>query len=115
MNPVKTDYASQNLATGSLTHTFTVDVESLLLYQIYLHFSGNVSQAVLIVVKSIVDTTNRVYELASSTLSSADDYVYEPSQPKLLRKGDIIVITCANSGTPAITAYSEIRMTEKEY
>lgn len=112
MNPVSIDYASQNLAAGSLTQTFTVAVESAELECVYLHFSGNVSQAVLIVLKSCQDTTNRVYELISTTLSTADDYNYKPVFPNYLRRGDIIVVTCANSGTPAITVYSEIRYRE---
>ena len=115
MNPVIVKTASQNLASAALSHSYTVDVESALLDSIYIHASQNITETVTIVLKSIVDTTNRVYELGSQSLSAADDYRYKNSGgPDYLRKGDIILITCTNNNT-AGTVYSEIRLTEKEY
>lgn len=106
---------SQALGSGSLTHsvvigTDTPNVEgSYKLARVGLKAASAISQTVSV---NIIPAAGSNYTilLDTSTLSSATNYSYIPAGDVVLRRGDMIQVTCTNSGTPAITVYNTITL-----
>lgn len=114
--PIQNSTASQSLASAALSHTLTIGndrncEESVELLEVSIKFSGAVTQAVSVTRQSVAGS-NYAPVLDSASLSSATTYIYRPNPSVPLRRGDVITVACANSGTPAVTAYSEIRYKE---
>lgn len=108
--------ATQALGSGSLTHdvvigTDTPNVEgSYKLNRAALKAASAISQAVS-VTKIPVAGSSYPGLLDTSTLSSATTYDFRPAAGSVtLRRGDTIRLTCANSGTPAISVFSTIEL-----
>jgi len=97
---------SQDLSAGALSLTLTPSRDAFV-HLAAIHFSGNVSQTVTVKLTSPTGA-NYVFEIKSTTLSSADDFVYEPNKPLLVPSGWTLTLASTNSGTPAITAYASI-------
>lgn len=113
---IQTSSTSQSLAGGALSHVLTITKDMMrecgLLLEVSISFSGAVSQAVSVTRKSGINGVNYSPVLDSATLSSATTYRYKPNPADPLKIGDVITVACANSTTPAVTAYSEIRFRE---
>lgn len=105
---VQTNFASQNLATGALSQVLTIADENVELLSVNIGFSAAVSQVISVTHKSVNDLTKYIFVVDTATTSSATTYRYKANPPDLLKRGDTITIACANSGTPASTAYSMI-------
>lgn len=113
----KVSITSQSLASGALSHAVTMGSDrstedSLELLEVVVKFSSAVSQAASVTRQSGPGGSNYAPVLDSATLSSATSYIYRPNPPAPLKRGDIITVAVANSGTPAVVAYSEIRYRE---
>lgn len=106
--PVQTNFASQNLATGALSQVFTVDQEDMELLSVNIGFTAAVSQVISVTHKSIKGLTTYMFVIDTITTSSATSYRYKANPPDFLKRGDTITVACANSGTPASTAYAMI-------
>lgn len=101
---------SQNLATGSLS-LGSGQTESFELIACLISFSGAVSQVCSVTYDS---GTGANYDtvISTTTLSSGTSYFYAPEGRLFIPKGSNITLTCANSGTPAVTAYATILLVD---
>lgn len=113
---IKNSTTSQSLASGALSHTLTIGndrnvEESCELLEVSIKFGSAVTQTVTVSRQSVAGS-NWTPVLDTASLSSATTYIYRPAQGVPLKRGDILTVACTNSGTPAITAYSEIRYRE---
>lgn len=109
---IQSDYASQNLASAALSQILTIAQENVELLSVMIGFSAAVSQVVTVTRKSVKGLTTYVFLLDTATLSSASTYVFRPTGNVVFKRGDTLTIACANSGTPASIAYSEILFRE---
>lgn len=108
--PMKTDQASQSLASAALSHVLTVTEENAELLSVMVHFTSAVTQTATVTLARLVAgvLTNYVWVLDTASLSSATNYIFRPTGVVGLKRGDTITVAVTNSLTPAITAYSEI-------
>lgn len=107
--PTVVSTSTQALGTGALTHSYVVTEDEVELLAVMLAAASAISQVVTV---SHVGGEGATYTftLDTSTLSSATTYIFRPSGAlPIFKKGDTIKLTCANSGTPAITVYSKIQ------
>ena len=115
MSRIATKNASQALGSGSLTldlvvGTDTPNVEgNFYLAQVLLAAASAISQVVSVTLIGKEGSTY-TFLLDTSTLSSATTYVFRPTGICIIRRGDTVRLTCANSGTPAITVYGLIEL-----
>lgn len=107
--------SSQDLSAGALTHsvvigTATPNVEgSYRVSRVALKAGSNISQVINVNVIPAAGSNYTVLQ-DTATLSSAQNYSFLPDGDIILRRGDTIQLTCANSGTPSITVYSMIEL-----
>lgn len=108
--PMKTDQKSQSLASAALSHILTVEEENAELLSVMVHFTSAVTQTATVTLARKVGgvLTNYVWVLDTSSLSGAVNYIFRPTGVVGLKRGDTLTVAVTNSGTPAITAYSEI-------
>ena len=95
--------AAQLLSSGSLTLTLNDSTVDNFVHLVGIGFSGSVTQ---VVVLNLISSTGAAYtmQLDSSSLSGVSKYVFKPNSPILVPAGWSLTLTCANSGTPAVTA-----------
>lgn len=117
MSKVQTKSASQSLATNSLTISLVIGTDTeawdgdFLLDQVLLAAGSAISQVVT--VRHIgAEGSDYNVVLNTSTLSSETSYSFRPDGRCPLKRGDTIRLTCANSGTPAITVYGKIQISK---
>jgi hypothetical protein len=115
--PIQTSTASQSLASAALSHVLTIGSartveQNIDLLTVMVHFTSAVTQTATVTISSVNGLTTYTFVVDSSSLSSATNYVYRPNPAIPLKRGDTITVAVTNSGTPAITAYSEIRYRE---
>lgn len=74
---------------------------------VILHASAAITQTVTVMVDS---KTGATYDtvLDKQALVANTDYVWIPDGDLLLDSGDELLVTCTNTGTPAITVYAEV-------
>ncbi len=97
---------SQLLSGGSLTLN-SGQTEAFRLVAALILFDGAVSQVVTVTFDSGT-SSNYDAVITTTTLSSATSYSYVPSSDLLIPKSSNVILTCANSGTPAVTAYATL-------
>ena len=115
MSKYLTKNATQALGSGALTLTLAVGTDSpdmegtYQVAQVVLAAASAISQ---VVTTSLIGVEGSEYTvvLDTQTLSSATTYIFRPSGVALVRRGDSIKLTCANSGTPAISVYGLIEL-----
>lgn len=119
MKPIQAYKDSQDLSAGAMQFDITIGSgdsrgveDNVELDAVMLKFSSAVSQVVTISHLDATDPTNYSFVLATTTLSSATDYVYRPDSKPKFKRGDVIRVSVANSGTPAITAYAKVHVRE---
>ena len=96
---------SQALGTGALSYT-TDFSEKTRIKQILFHAASAVTQTVTFTIDSKTGATYDVV-IAKEDLVAEQDYAYTGSE-LILEDGDEIIISCTNTGTPAITVYVTI-------
>lgn len=108
--PLKTSQASQALASAALSHVLTIAEENNELLSVMVHFTSAVTQTATVTLARLVSgvLTTYVWILDTSSLSSATNYIFRPTGTVGLKRGDTLTVAVTNSGTPSITAYSEI-------
>jgi hypothetical protein len=94
---------SQNLAAGALSYSTNFGHKTRIT-SVLLHATVAISQVVTITFDS-KSGSNFDVMLDSTTLSSASNYVYFPDGDLILDASDNIVVTCANSGSPASSVF----------
>lgn len=111
---IQTSQASQLLSGGALSHVLTVTKENMELLSAMVHFTSGVSQTATVTLARLVAgvLTNYVWVLDTASLSSATNYIFRPTGTVGLKVGDTVTVAVTNSGTPSITAYSEILFRE---
>lgn len=115
MSKTASFHASQDLSAGSLTHdvvigTDTPNVEgSFKIASVALKAASAISQVVTL---SVIKAEGSAYTdvINTETLSSDQNYTHSPSGDRILRRGDTVRLTCANSGTPSIVVSSTIEL-----
>lgn len=105
----------QALGSGALTHDVVIGTDtpdSRMEYDIDLAAIAAASAITQTATCSIISQSGASYTFVLSTLSlsSAVSGVHATAKGYRVRKGDTIRLTCANSGTPAITVSSELRL-----
>lgn len=101
------DNFSQALASGALSTTKTYSYDTRV-RQVMVHASTAISETITVTFDS-ADGSNYDTLLASTTLSSATDYVFRPAGILILRKGDGIKVTCTNNGGTG-TVYGTVQV-----
>ena len=91
---------SQALGTGALSYT-TDFSEKTRIKQILFHAASAITQTVTFTIDSKTGATYDVV-IAAEDLVAEQDYAYTGSE-LILEDGDEIIISCTNTGTPAIT------------
>ena len=114
--PIQNNTASQLLSSAALSHSLTIGAarsveQSVELLEVTLKFSSAVTQTLTITRQSVAGA-NWAPVILTASLSSATSYQYKPSPADPLIRGDILTVACTNSGSPAVTVYSEIRYRE---
>lgn len=115
MSKVLTKNASQSLASASLTLSLLAGTDgpgmqgNYKVAQVTLAAASAISQVVTVSLIPVEGATYTVV-LDTSTLSSATSYVFRPTGDCVVRRGDTIKLTCANSGTPAVIVYGLIEL-----
>jgi hypothetical protein len=89
--------ATQDLSAGALAFTYEF-VRDGQLDAIMVNFSAACSQVFTVTFDSLTGANYDVI-VKSDTLSSAVDYVYQPTRPLWFRKGDKIVVGITSGGT----------------
>ncbi len=94
--------SSQALGTGALAYTTNFAAKTKV-KAIMFHAASAITQTVTFTLDS---KTNATYDtvLASEDLVAESNYTYFPGD-LVLESGDELLISCTNSGTPAITVY----------
>lgn len=94
--------ASQNLATSSLSFTTSFS-EDFRLISIFFKFTGAVSQTITVTLDSVQGSSYDTV-IGTVTLSSNTSVQFVPiAVDQDFKDGDELLITCTNTGTPAIT------------
>lgn len=107
--------SSQDLNASSLTHSVIIGTDTPNVEghyrpaRIALRAASSISQVVNVNIIP-VEGANYTILLDTATLSSATNYSYLPTGNIILRRGDTIQLTCANSGDPSVTVYSTIEL-----
>jgi hypothetical protein len=114
-NPAFIKTFTQNLASGALSYTFTLNATNLgyanptwALQEVLIGFSVAESETVTV---SYVNAAGASYTIVldSTTLSSSKNYVFRPSTMVLANVGDSIVVTCTNANSTGV-AYGVLKL-----
>lgn len=89
--------ATQDLAAGALAYSYEFTRDGVL-DEVRINFSASCSQTVTITFDSVTGANYDVI-LKTDILSSAVDYVYQPTRPLWFQKGDKINIGITTGGT----------------
>jgi len=110
----------QALGSGALTHDVVIGAGTEVTstpanndeYEIDLAAIAAASAITQTAVCSIISVSGSAYTFALTTisLSSETSGVHANAKGYRVRRGDTVRLTCANSGTPAITVSSELRL-----
>lgn len=108
-----TKRGQQALGTGALTLDLVIGTDTpnyegdFILGSVMLAAASAISQAIAV---TIIRAAGAAYTFVidSTTTSSATSYTFVPAGRHTLKRGDTVRLTCANSGTPAITVSGEI-------
>ena len=114
MSRIQTKTGEQSLATGALTLDLVIGTDTpefegdFELCQVMLSSTISITQA--IAVRHIGDEGAAYDFVLDSSAGALTDYVFRPTGECMLKRGDTIRLTCANSGTPAATVSAKIQV-----
>ena len=112
--------ATQNLATGALSHSVVIGAGTEVTstpatneeYDIAFAAIASTIAITQTAVLTVVSVSGAGYSFALSTLSlsSATSGVHHNAKGYRVRRGDTITLSCTNTATPAAVASSELRL-----
>lgn len=101
---------TQDLSTGALSYTTSIDSRRFKLEEVTIHFSTAITETVKVYRDSL---TGANYDplLASRAMLSETDFVFRPTGECNFYNGDQVKVTCTNANLTGV-AYGELRLSE---